>query len=468
MDPFKKRMIALGGLLVVVVIGILVYRVVTGGGTGTGECGVTAPKRVQLTWWGDLPESAAQSVINAYVASRPYVSIAYTQLDPKTSEQQLIEAWARGTGPDIYAVRNEQLRYYAATSLLSPMPEATTSYTTTTSKQLGIKEVTETCRVTRAAPSAELLQNTFVTGAFNDIYRNGQVLGFPLQFDSIVMFYNQQLLDEAGVLTAPKTWEDVRQVVPKLTLLDDKGAIVRAGAAIGRSANVPRMPEILAGLFLQYQVKLTDPAGTQALFPTEKATNQVVEFASSFGNSTKVTYTWDETFPSALDALAQGKVAIAFGTLADLTTVRSQTTGADIRVAAFPQGTVRGTSYIADYWVQTVAPRAVDPNVAWDFLRFSADTAQVQLVLQQTGGTPAIRTLVEAARVGAEEGVTSTSQIFAQQAATAVGWFAGVDAAKARTALNGLVDDVATRASSTAEAIDRAASIFVLALRSPS
>ncbi len=468
MDPFKKRMIALGGLLVVVVLGIITYRLVTGGGSSSGDCGVSSPKRVQITWWGDLPATAVQPVINAYTTSRPYVSVAYTQLDPKTSEQQLIDAWARGTGPDIYAVRNEKLRYFTSTGLVAAMPTSTTSYTSTTKKQLGIKEVTEVCRVTRPAPSAELLQNTFVTGAFNDIYRNAQVVGFPLQFDSVVMFYNQQLLDEAGVLTAPRTWEDVRQIVPKLTLLDDKGNVVRAGAALGRGANVPRMPEILAGLFLQYQVKLSDPAGTQVLFPAEKATSQVVEFAASFGNPTKVTYTWNDTFPSALDALAQGKVAIAFGTQADLATVRSQTTGADIRVTAFPQGTARGTSYIADYWVQTVAPRAVDQNVAWDFLRFAADSPQAQLIQQQTGGTPAIRSLVEAARSGSEEGTTSTAQIFAQQAATAVGWFNGVDSEKGRTALADLVDDVATKASSTAEAIDRAGSVFSIALRSPS
>lgn len=463
MDPFKKRMIALGGLLVVVIGGILVYRAVTGGSAPSGACGVPAPKRVSLTWWGALPAAAVQPVISAYVAGRPYVSIEYTQLDPKTGEQQLIEAWARNTGPDIYSLRNEQLKHFTSIGLVSPMPAETTSYTYTKKKVLGIKEQLEICKLTRAAPSAEVLNNTFVSGALADITRGGQVYGFPLQFDSVAMFYNQQLLDEAGILTPPKTWEDIRKIIPKLTLLDDKGNVIRAGAALGRGSNVPRMPEILRTILQQFQVPLTDTAGTQVLFSTAKGSQQVIEFAASFGNPTKTTYTWDGTLPSALDALAQGKVAIAFGTRADLLAVQQQTTGADIRAAAFPQAAERGTTYTADYWIETVATKVKDANIAWDFLRFAADTPQVQTLLQQTQGTPALRAMLAALQ--GSESTDTTAQVFTLQAATATGWFTGTDAAKAREALSELTDTVATQKSTTAEAIERAGQIFSLALR---
>lgn len=463
MDPFKKRMVALGGILVVVVVGIFVFRAVSGGGTQNGACGVPAPKRIALTWWGSLPAGAVQPVINAYVGGRPYVSIEYTQLDAKTGEQQLIEAWARNTGPDIYSLRSEQIKHFTDVGLVSPMPAATTSYTYTEKKSLGIKKQLEICKVTRAAPSVEVLTSTFVAGALADVTRGGQIYGFPLQFDSLAMLYNQQLLDEAGILTPPKTWEDIRKIIPKLTLLDDKGNVIRAGAALGRGSNIPNMPEILRTIMLQFQVKLADPAGTQVLFPSEKGAAQVVEFAGSFGNPTKTTYTWDGALPSALDALAQGKVAIAFGTRAELQEVQQQTTGADIRVAAFPQAADRGTTFTADYWLETVATKVKDANVAWDFLRFAADSAQVQTLLQQTQGTPALRALLAAAQTA--EGADTATQVFTLQAATATGWFTGSDAVKARAALSELVDTVATQKSTTAEALERAGQIYTLALR---
>ncbi len=463
MDPFKKKMIALGVLLVVVVGGILVYRTLTGGSAPSGACGVPAPKRVALSWWGALPAAAVQPVINAYVAGRPYVSIAYTQLDAKTGEQQLIEAWARNTGPDIYSLRNEQVKHFTAVGLVSPMPASTTSYTYTKKKSLGIKESLEICKVTRPAPSVEVLNSTFIAGALADLTRGGQVYGFPLQFDSIAMFYNQQLLDEAGILTPPKTWDEMRKIIPKLTLLDDKGNVIRAGAALGRGSNIPNMPELLRTIMLQFQVKLTDPTGSQVLFPNEKGAAQVVEFAASFGNPTKTTYTWDDTLPSALDALAQGKTAIAFGTQAELLAVKGQTTGADIRAAAFPQATDRGTTYTADYWIETVATKVKDPNVAWDFLRFAADVPQVQTLLQQTQGTSALRSLLVAAQTA--EGADTTAKVFTLQASTATGWFTGTDAKKAREALNELVDTVATQKGTTADALLRAGQIYNLALR---
>ncbi len=464
MDPFKKRMIALGGLLVVVVLGIIVYRAVTGSSASQGACGTTAPKRVALTWWGSLPAAAVQPVINAYTATRPYVSIAYRQLDAKTGEQQLIEAWARNTGPDIYTLRNEQIKHFVSAGLVAPMPAETSSYTYTKKKVLGIKEQVEICKLTRAAPSAEVLNSTFVTGALADITRGGQIYGFPLQLDSVAMFYNQQLLDEAGILTPPKTWDEMRTIIPKLTLLDDKGNVVRAGAALGLGSNIPNMPEILRTIMLQYQVKLTDAAGAQVLFPNEKGAAQVVEFAASFGNPTKTTYTWDEALPSALDALAQGKTAIAFGTQAELQAVQTQTTGADIRVAAFPQATNRGTIFTADYGIETVATKVKDLNAAWDFLRFAADAPQVQTLQQQTQGTPALRALLAAAQ--GDENASTAAKVFALQAATATGWFNGTDPAQARAALSELLDTVAAQKDTTTNALLRAGQLFTLALKS--
>ncbi len=461
MDPFKKRLIILGGGLIVTGIGIIVFRVVAGGGGGAnGDIVKTPPKKAALTWWGDLPPAQAQPIIDGYMLAHPYVTITYTQLDAATGEQQLIEAWARDVGPDIYALRNEEVRHFASSGLITPMPASTVSYTYTTQKSLGIKGKVVIRKSERPAPSRETLQNTFVAGAFKDIYREGQVLGFPLQFDSVAMLYNQQLLDEAGILTPMATWDSFVLLSPKLTLLDDKGDVVRAGVALGRSANVPRTPEIFTALFRSYSIELTDPTGAVVTFTSDKNTVNAVGLLTSFASPTKKTYTWNETFPSALDALAQGKVAIAFGTAADYADVTSRTTGADIRVAAFPQGFQK--SYTADYKVQTVAKKAKDVNVAWDFLRYAADPAQTKALSEASGRTPAIRSLVDEILSGESE--TAGTKVFAQQAATALGWFPGTDPTQGRKAINELVDSVASAKSTTSEALERALQMFTLAL----
>lgn len=466
---FKKKMIIMGSIVIIGIIGILGYRLLTNKTAGsTGSCNIKAlPAKIQLTWWGDLSEAAAQALIGAYTASRPYVNIVYTKLDPKTSEQKLIEAWARDQGPDIYAIKSESVKHFASTGLISPMPAKTTNYTATKKKVLGIKEEVQICKFEKLAPTSETLKNLFVSGAFNDMYKNGQILGFPLQFDSVAMFYNQQLLDEAGILTPPKTWSEFVSVIPKLTLVDDQGKLVRAGAALGLGSNVPRNPEILAAMLKQYNIDLADKTGTSAAFTSAKDFNSVLNLASSFSNPTKATYTWNDTFPSAPDALAQGKAAIAFGTAEDFAELKSLTTGADIRVASFPQAISTGSVYTADYWLQTVAPRAKDANAAWDFLRFAADTSQAQALIKITGGTAAIRALVETAGKIVEGETAGQVQVFAKQAATAFNWFPGLNPEKGREALNGLMNDAASQKVNLADAIDRASKMFQLSLSTP-
>lgn len=469
MDSFKKKMIIMGGILIVTVLAILIFNFIQkqrSGGANSG-CSNKPAKAVSLTWWGGLPADVVQPAIDAYRATRPYVTINYTQLDPKTSDSKLIEAWARGTGPDIYSVRNDTLRYYMASGLVNPMPAKTTSYTYTKKKVLGIKEELSVCKQVKNAPTYSVLQKTYVAGAVEDMYRNSQVLAFPLEFDSVAMFYNQKILDDAGILTPPETWTDfVEKVIPKITLANDKGKIVRAGAAIGRGVNVIRNPEILAGILREYNIELTNPAGTEVTFDGGKNIEAVLGLASSFGNPMKRTYTWDETFPESFDALIQGKVAIAFGTQEDYSQLALQATGTDIRVAPFPQAAAGGTNFVSSYWLETVAPRAVDPNTAWDFLRFAADTPQAKKMADSGKITPAVRSLVETMQ-GTDEATLTTSQIFASQTSTARGWYFGLNATRGREALNTLIDSLATQKETTAEAISRAANLFRLSLTQP-
>ncbi|MFA6042904.1 MAG: hypothetical protein WCV85_04795 [Patescibacteria group bacterium] len=465
MDDFKKRMVLLGGLLGLVIVLIIGYQIFQRSRTGAVDCSSSPVKRVELSWWGHLGEDQAQAFINAYTSRRPYVTITYRKLSETDSDQQLIEAWARGTGPDIYSVKNEQLRYFTASGLVTPMPATTTSYTYTVKKVWGIKEELSVCKQTKPLPTLESLKSTFVAGAVEDMAKNGQIVGYPLNFDSVAMFYNQKMLDDAGILTPPRTWVDfAEKVVPKLTLEDASGNLTRSGAAMGRGTNVLRNPEIVAGLLQQYNVPLTDATGTQVAFGSGTNAQAVLTLAASFGMPTKRNYSWNATFPESLEALAQGKAAVAFGTREDYQKVVNQTTGTDIRVAPFPQAAANGTTYVANYWLETVARAAKDPNVAWDFLRTIADPTQAKIITDTD--TPAARTLVQTAR-GTEEENLSIAQVFARQAATAKPWYTGVNATKGREALNTLIDTIGDQKEPIAQAIERAQALFQISLRIP-
>ena len=118
----------------------------------------------------------------------------------------------------------------------------------------------------------------------------------------------------------------------------------------------------------------------------------------------------------------------------------------------------------ANYWIEAVTKKAASQDYAWDFLRFAADPAQAKTLATTSGRTPAIRTLVD--EIVASETDVAGAKVFAQQAATASGWFSGIDPEQGRKALNELVDDVASGKATAADAFTRAAQLFTLALGS--
>jgi ABC-type glycerol-3-phosphate transport system substrate-binding protein len=56
--------------------------------------------------------------------------------------------------------------------------------------------------------------------------------------DSMVLYYNKDMFNAAGIVAPPTTWQEFQDDVKKLTLVDATGNIVRSGAAIGTAQNV--------------------------------------------------------------------------------------------------------------------------------------------------------------------------------------------------------------------------------------
>lgn len=65
----------------------------------------------------------------------------------------------------------------------------------------------------------------------DEAYQNGHWYGIPWRFDTRVLLYNTEYFKEAGITSAPKTWDELIETGKKLTKTDAKGNITRAGLA---------------------------------------------------------------------------------------------------------------------------------------------------------------------------------------------------------------------------------------------
>src|SRR3972149_3432793 len=207
---------------------------------------------VTLNWWrvfDDQNDFAA--TIAAYQALHPHITINYRRLRPEEFEDQLLNALAEDRAPDIVSLHNTWLRKYQ--SKLAPMPPTTTlpyQCVTGTLK----KEITTELRTT---PSINLrdLQSRFldvvsedavIVDASNPANPIRRVYGLPTSVDTMVLYFNRDLLNNAGTPQPPATWDQFQEQVKRLTRQDSLGNITQAGAGFGAANNIPSYFDILS------------------------------------------------------------------------------------------------------------------------------------------------------------------------------------------------------------------------------
>ncbi|MFA6322213.1 MAG: extracellular solute-binding protein [Candidatus Buchananbacteria bacterium] len=398
---------------------------------------------VELTWWGVSDEPGNfDEMIADYRALHPHVSIAYRQIRWAEFETELLDALAEDRGPDIFTIKNTWLTKYL--SKIEPMPATTKIAYQYIKTSLNIKE--ETVTEIRENPSitAAQLKNAFLDVVYNDVVRDNKIYGLPTWVDTLVMFYNRDLLNNAGIPLPPTTWLAMQQNVKALTYQDKNGNLIQSGTALGTASNIDYAADILSLLMMQNGAEMTN--GNQVTFgsiPTNidiKDYNpglEALRFYTDFANNEREVYTWNGTFPNSLDSFAQGRVAIIFGYNDDIAYLESKRGGKlNYGIAAMPQIEGRPTTNYANYWINTVSKKSKNINEAWDFLQFIAKSAEAKKYLAKTNRPTALRSLVD------EQKKNDQLQVFADQLLTAKSWYQGKNATAMEQSFKTMIDSV--------------------------
>jgi len=430
------------GLILIIALGVLIILVLVGLYTlgGRKPANVTA---VKLEWWGVFDEASSyQSVLAAYKTQHPYVTITYKKFRMEEYEDALIQAWARGSGPDIYALPNSWLHRFEANGFITPMPVSTRMAYYVRSKPLGIREEIKVEYKTVPAITLTDISNQYVSVVKDDVYFKGKIHGLPQSMDSLALFYNKDLLNFALITQPPITWEEFIDEVPKLTLLDATGKITQAGAALGTYTNIPRAFDIISVLMMQNGTTMATEAGKVLFHQTSgvgeaayQPGGEALRFYTDFASPTKQVYSWDATQSDALEAFIAGKVAFFFGYSYQRDIISSRASRLNWSVSTLPQvDSVKPTHY-ANYWVQTVAKRSTHANEAWNFIQFLSHPTVVTSYLQSSGRTSALVALINEDLQNRDPLIN----VFAQQALTAKSWYRGKNPLAAEEAFGDMV-----------------------------
>jgi multiple sugar transport system substrate-binding protein len=414
---------------------------------GLGCRNNVTPKPITLEYWRVFDNSdALDEVISAYRATHPHVTINVKKFRFEEYEQEILEALAEDRGPDIFSIHNTWIGKYE--SKIEPLPPTTT--TIEQSLQSGVTKKVVSEEVTKKSLTTNDVSRGFVDVVAKDVIRNDssgspRIWGLPLGVDTLVMFYNRDILNRADIATAPDNWNDFLQDVSKITRLDNAGNIIVGGAALGTADNIIRFSDILSVLMMQNGAIMTNAANqaTFHLIPNTFTSRSFVpgiealRFYTDFAQPTKNAYSWNNDMPDSLEAFMQERVAFFFGYSYHIPLLRTQAPGLRWEVAEIPQADAQNNKInFANYWVETVSKKSQNSEEAWNFLQFASSSRQVPKYLTKTGKPTALRSLVE------EQKNDPVMAPFANQLLTAQSWYRGNDAPAAEAALQDMVNAV--------------------------
>ena len=376
-----------------------------------------------ITVWGLWHESRyLTNTIKAFT-DQTGVKVQYKKIASVAAyERELLTALAEGRGPDVFVIHHTWVD--------------------------GKRGILAAAPTTVVDPRA--VQDEFVDVVSKDVVRDGLVYALPVSVDTLAMYYNKDLFNDAGIAKPPETWTDFQRMVEKLTTVNRLGTIQQSAAAIGTAANVNRGPDIVQLLMMQSGLPIINDRGNVDVSNADG--ERSLTFYTDFANRGKKIYTWNLQQDFSIDAFAEGDTAVMFNYSYHIPTVQAKNPRLNFSLGRMPQiagSAVENHSNFAAYWPYAVSNSSTAPTAAWRFVRFVTSQSQADAINTAHTTPPALRSSVIESQRDPELGV------FADQALTAKSW-SRPDIAAADSIFNQAIDDVVTGASTAKEALRRA------------
>lgn len=420
----------------------LVAFLLFGFGCKGGQRVVESLPKVELEYWTvwDEPDEYGD-IIAAYREIHPNVLIRVRKLSFDDYHTRLLEAWARGEGPDIFSIPNSSVGKYR--DLIRPLPGAIQLPTLVVSG--GCSKDIRVVEKPKETIRPELLDQTFLPVVADDVIFDNAIYGLPLATDTLSLFYNKDLLTAARIIAPPQTWQELTDMVDSTQgglTKEDRGSLIQSGIALGTAENVNRSVDILSALMMQSGAQMIDESGRIVAFdrsaPNDKSYvpgASALNFYASFANPARVTYSWNAEQPLAQEAFAAGKVAFFIGYSYQVDILRRANPRLNFGIAPLPQISLNGPQInVANYWVESVAANTPHQNEAWDFLLFATSADHIKPYLAKTKKPTALKSLLSGQKDDLD------LRIFVDQLLFAKSWYHGYD----DTAMEAYMSDMIT------------------------
>ncbi len=422
--------------------------------------------KLELEVWGVFDDSIYFQEINKTFAELyPQISrVNYKKVssNPVDYEKELIDAIGNGNGPDVFFFKNTWMAKHDGK--ISPFPKGKDE------KSYQEKYLN--------------LQGQFVDVAIADFFKNGSIYALPLYCDTLALFYNQEIFNQAGIINPPKTWDELKGLVPILTKIDEYGNIKQSAIALGRSKEpgaINRSSDIITLLMMQAGAQMNDPQTKRASFNYSSGSagspaKNAINFYTQFSQINNPLYTWNARMDYSIDAFRFGKLAMMLNYSYLAERLKATDPKLNFKIAEMPQLDLEKKVNFASYWglaatkIKSLPQGASYTNddrieEAWRYIQFATSKPPAGLAfdpnknyLEKTRKPAARKDLIETQKT---DPLLTT---FAQQSLTAKSWYQP-DELAIEDIFTEMIHNVVTGQSTTTQAISIAISKYDALIR---
>lgn len=334
------QMILLSVLGFIAFVAILMFAGILPGGSGFSGNQAVA----EVTMWGPYGGEALNNYFGLLnKENEQVVTIKYVPQVPETYENNLIESFARGEGPDLFIANQRMLNRLAGK--ITEIPYS-------------------------IYPQRDVINN-FADGV--SVFMNSKGLRvMPLMIDPLVMFYNRTMYTSAGVVIPPKNWTEFLATIKPIVEIDTRNNITRTAGALGEFRNITNAKYILSALMFQagnpvittnaddnYKTVLAESFGYSPI-PAVAS----LAFFQQFSNPAQVSYAWNRSMPNDKDFFVAEKSATYFGLASELADLQAKNPHLNLDVVILPQKDMQKRVTFANFYGVVIAKSSKKQNAA--------------------------------------------------------------------------------------------------------
>jgi len=250
--------------------------------------------------WGTFDNQETVEVFNKIANSvgGQDLTVSYIKKNKNTYQSDLVDAFARGKGPDLFVISPDMV-----------MENNDFIY-----------------KIPYTSISEKTFKDTFIDGASIFLQDDG-IAGLPLVVDPLMLFYNKNMFSNEGISTIPSYWDELFSLNGVLTKKEPNGSLSMNMISLGEYSNVNNAKAIISTLLLQSGNPIVSKNNKGSYVSTlmenplslnEDPADTSFKFYTEFSNPSLTGYSWNKSMPSSFDQFTSDNLAMYLGFASEL------------------------------------------------------------------------------------------------------------------------------------------------------